>query len=96
VVTHTADIHVTGADADTAVGTLGLFQFDTENGNAVKQSVDRTKGAQEAAEGTVDKNAGNNNENKQTEFPGKEGTQHREHIAVCFIGKETACTEQCS
>ena len=83
------NVHLTVAGAQTAIGTFALFYFDTENGDLVKQSVERAKGTDEPAEQPEDEYAANHNADQQQEFPCEQRSKHGEVAGVYLVGQKT-------
>ena len=71
-------------DTDVAVGALFFVHLHTEDGELVKQAVQRAQGADETAEQTENEHAAHNDGDHQHELPGKQVVQHGEEDA--FVG----------
>ena len=89
VIAHMADVHGALGRTAAAAGTLGGFHFHAHHSDFGKQAVNRAQGTQEPAEGPVNEHTGQNNDQQDDKFPGKEDAQHGELIAVGGIGQQS-------
>ena len=87
LVANMVNIQLAMADAQTALGTFGLFHLHTEEGDLIEKTVKSAQRAEETAEQPEDKYTTHQNADHQGEFPGKQRAKQLKIAFVHRIGK---------
>ena len=84
MITDMPDIHLTVSHTGPAVIAAALVHLDTDQAEAVKETVDRSERTQKPAESPVTEDTGQPYDQQDHVFPGEQDTQLCEHRKIAY------------